>query len=201
MKSFIQDLVCVTNRKLCKEDIFIRIEKIVKYKPRAILLREKEISESEYEEFAKDMMSICEKEDVQCVLHNFVSTAIKLKAKSFHLTFPALRTLTAEDKKRFIRLGASCHTVEEARKAEMAGCNRVIAGHLFDTMNKRQFEQNDLDFFKDVIRNVTIPVFAIGGINKSNIAEVMNSGTIGVAVMTGPMQCENIDEYFKGFIM
>ena len=118
MKSSIDNLICVTNRHLCKGDFFTRIEEIVKHKPKAILLREKDLTEVEYESIAREVLKICKKEDVLCILHNFIDTALKLNADAIHMTFSMLRIMSAEDKKRFRMIGASCHSAEEARKAE-----------------------------------------------------------------------------------
>ena len=82
MNSPIQKLICVTNRKLCRGDLFNRVEEIVKYKPKAILIREKDLTEEEYEEIAKNILKICAKENVPCILHNFIDTALKLKVNS-----------------------------------------------------------------------------------------------------------------------
>ncbi len=199
METAIQKLICVTNRKICNGDLLKRVEEIVKYKPRAILLREKDLTESEYEDLAKDVIKICEKENVKCILHNFIETAIKFKAESIHMTFTNLRIMSADEKKFFKNIGASCHSEEEARKAQSAGCNYIIAGHIFDTLSKRHIEPRGMDFFRDVIKNVTIPVYAIGGINKNNISEVLQAGAIGACAMRGPMQCENVEEYFSGW--
>ena len=121
METAIQKLICVTNRKICNGDLLKRVEEIVKYKPRAILLREKDLTESEYEDLAKDVIKICEKENVKCILHNFIETAIKFKAESIHMTFTNLRIMSADEKKFFKNIGASCHSEEEARKAQSAG--------------------------------------------------------------------------------
>ena len=199
MKSKIQNLICVTNRHLCKGDLLTRIEEIVKYKPKAVLLREKDLTESEYETLAKDVMQICKKKSVPCILHNFVDVALKLKVDSIHMTFAMLRIMSAEDKSKFHDIGASCHSAEEARKAQSASCTYIIAGHIFDTMSKKDLPPRGLDFFQEVIKNVTIPVYAIGGINKENIDIILDFKAGGACVMSGPMQCDNIDEYFRSW--
>ena len=196
MNPIIQNLICVTNRKLCNGDLFTRVEEIVKFKPKAILIREKDLTEAEYEDIAKNIIKICKKEDVPGILHNFIDTAIKLNVDSIHLTFASLRIMTAEDKQKFKQIGASCHSAEEARKAQSVGCTYVLAGHIFDTLSKKDLAPRGIDFFKDVIKNVTIPVYAIGGINKNNIAEVLKAGAAAACVISGPMQCESVAEYF-----
>ncbi|MBR1858539.1 MAG: thiamine phosphate synthase [Selenomonadaceae bacterium] len=198
-KSTLQNIVCVTNRRLCIGDFLTRIKEIASCKPKAIILREKDLDESEYESLARDVMAICREADVLCILHNFVDTAIKLKADAIHMTFSALRIMTPEEKDHFQLIGASCHSEEEARKAESLGCSYIIAGHIFDTMSKKNLPSRGLEFFHGMIRSVDIPVYAIGGINKDNIDSVMKAGASGVCMMSGPMQCADIKQYFGGF--
>ena len=42
------DILCITNRKLCKDDFLKRIQIIAAAQPKAIVLREKDLSEEAY---------------------------------------------------------------------------------------------------------------------------------------------------------
>ena len=114
-----------------------RIEEIAKMHPAGIILREKDLTEEEYRELAKQVLSICEKYQVPCMLHGFVDVALELKTGAIHLPLPVLRSLSEEKKKGFSVLGASCHSEEEAREAELLGCTYVVAGHIFATDCKK----------------------------------------------------------------
>ena len=46
------DLICITNRKLCSNNFLDQIEMIASAHPKAIVLREKDLSEKEYEHAA-----------------------------------------------------------------------------------------------------------------------------------------------------
>ena len=45
------DILCITNRLLCKEDFLTRIEKIAGAHPAGIVLREKDLKEDEKQTF------------------------------------------------------------------------------------------------------------------------------------------------------
>ena len=79
------DILCVTNRILCKEDFLQRVEEIAANKPKGIILREKDLSEKEYKELAENVLMICKKHDVPCMLHSFVDVALELGAENIHL--------------------------------------------------------------------------------------------------------------------
>lgn len=191
------DLICITNRSLCKGDFLGQIEKIAKAHPKAIVLREKDLSPSEYSELAEQIMEICERYETTCILHSFIDVARTLGCHSIHLPLPILRTLTGEQKQFFSVIGASCHSVEDAKEAEVLGCTYITAGHVFDTDCKKGLPGRGLDFLESVCRSVRIPVYAIGGIGKENYAAVKSVGASGACIMSGFMTCEDAAEYIK----
>lgn len=193
------DIFCVTNRSLCREDFLTRVEKIAQAKPHGIILREKDLPESEYRSLAKAVINICEKYDTPCILHSFVSVATELGCRAIHLPLPILRTLTKEDKASFTVIGASCHSVEDAVEAEKLGCTYITAGHVFATDCKKGLPGRGLAFLKSVCASVSIPVYAIGGIHAERIQGIRAVGAKGACVMQGLMACENPKDYLEGF--
>ena len=193
------DILCVTNRILCKEDFLARVDKIAANKPKGMILREKDLSEKEYKELAEHVLMICKKYDVPCILHSFVDVAIALGAENIHLPLHILREMDAKTKENFKIIGASCHSVEEAQEAERSGCTYITAGHIFVTDCKKGLAPRGLEFLQSVCESVSIPVYAIGGISSENINAVRKVGAAGACVMSGLMRCENVKETMKGF--
>ena len=200
MITSMSDIICVTNRSLCKEDFLTRIENIAKERPAGIILREKDLSENEYIDLARKVIRICRDNGTLCILHNFVKAAIELDCTAIHLPLGVLRALTDEDKARFTLLGASCHSAKDAIEAEKLGCIYITAGHVFDTDCKKGLPGRGLDYLKQVCDSVSIPVYGIGGISPENIAEVRYAGAKGACVMSGAMACENVREYLDAFL-
>ena len=116
------DILCITNRKLCKDDFLKRIQIIATAQPKAIVLREKDLSEEAYTILAEKVMHICEKYSVPCILHSFAKAAMALNVKAIHMPLPLLRKMTPQEKNHFEIIGASCHSLEEAKEAERLGC-------------------------------------------------------------------------------
>ena len=193
------DIICVTNRTLCKGDFLRRIEEIAAAKPQSIILREKDLAEDAYAAFARDVMAICKDYDIPCTLHSFVRTAVSLGADRIHLPMHVLRTLTAEEKAAFSVIGASVHAPEEAQEAESLGASYLTAGHIFATDCKKGLPGRGLPFLAEVCRSVGIPVYAIGGISAANIAEIRKVGAAGACIMSGLMQCADVQAYLNAF--
>lgn len=193
------DIIVISNSSICKEDFLLRIEKLARAKPKAIVLREKHLSENDYEDLAKKVIEICNKYNTQCILHNFPKVAEKLNHDALHLPLQVLATLTDKEKSQYKILGASCHSVEDALKALKLGCTYITAGHIFDTDCKKGLPGRGLDFLKEVCKSVSIPVYAIGGISSDNILMVKNSGAKGACVMSSAMNCPEPHNYLSLF--
>lgn len=189
---------CVTNRKLCGEDFLSRINKIAVNKPDSIILREKDLSEDEYELLAKEVLKICNKNNIMCVIHSFPKVAKNLGCNNIHMPLHLLLEMSEEDKGFFNVKGASCHSVEDAITAEKAGCTYITAGHIFETDCKKGLAPRGTKLLKDIKAAVNIPVYGIGGIVPSNAGEVKAFGADGACIMSTFMKADNLEELFSG---
>lgn len=190
------DILCVTNRKLCKGDFLERIEQIAMQHPAGIILREKDLSEQEYEKLAQQVLFICNKHQVPCILHNFPSAAFACEMERIHLPLSLLRKMTSKEKAYFEEIGVSCHSLEDALEAQQLGATYLTAGHIFETDCKKGLPGRGLDFLTSVCKNVSIPVYGIGGITSANIADIKSTGAKGACIMSGLMQCDDVAAYF-----
>lgn len=193
------DIICITNRKLCDGDFFERIDDIARQKPKAIVLREKDMSETGYAALAKKVTGICKKYDVPCILHSFYNVADNLGTNAIHLPLCLLRQMNESKRASYKKIGTSCHSIADAIEAEKCGCTYIIAGHIFATDCKKGVPPRGIDFLSDVCRAVEIPVYAIGGINKDNIVSVRQAGAAGGCIMSGLMICSDVQSLMEDF--
>ena len=186
-------IICITNRQLfnnfhpnCNsdEDYLDHIRRITAIHPNAIILREKDLSDEDYLRLAEKVIPICENNGVQCILHNCVTAAVRLRHKAIHLPMPVLQSLTAEQRSFFTTLGASCHSLSEAVTAQQLGCTYITASHIFPTGCKRDIPAKGLTFLREICQNADIPVYALGGIHPSNMQIVLDTGAAGVCMMS-----------------
>lgn len=180
-------IIGVTNRNLCSGDFIGQIEKIAKSEVDSIILREKDLTKEEYYALAKDVLSICEKYNKECVLHNFVDVAKRLNCNKIHLSLPMLEKHYNE-LKSFKKIGVSIHSLEEGKRAVSLGATYITAGHIFKTDCKKDLEPRGLKFLENICNNVNIPVYGIGGISKDNIKLVKEAGAKGACLMSAFMK-------------
>ena len=89
-------------------------------------------------------------------------------------------------------IGASAHTVAQAKRAEQEGADYIGAGQVFHTTTKGITQHPiSVKTLAAIRRAVSIPVVAIGGIKAGNAARVMESGCAGIAVVSAIMSAKN----------
>ena len=195
----------ISNRKLCEnENLEKQIEKIFSaYKRKIILedfeivaltLREKDFNKNEYLNLVKKIYPICEKYRIDLILHQNYDLNLdeKYKIEGIHLSYDNFKSLNKNIRegliKKYKRIGVSIHSLVEAKKTEILGASYIVAGHIFETDCKKALEPRGLNFIKELSSILTIPIFAIGGINEENSSLVLNSGAFGVCMMSSLMK-------------
>ena len=195
----------ITNRKLCEnENLERQIEKIFSaYEKKIILknfeivaltLREKDLDKNKYLNLVKKIYPICKKYGIDLILHQNYDLNLdeKYNIEGIHLSYEIFKSLNKNIREKLIkkykRIGVSIHSLEEAKDVENLGATYVVAGHIFETDCKKGLEPRGLNFIKELSSILTIPIFAIGGINEENSNLVLNSGAFGVCMMSSLMK-------------
>ena len=81
-------------------------------------------------------------------------------------------------------IGISTHNLEELHGAIAAGANYIGAGQVFNSRTKDTGRLAGLAYLREVAQTSRLPAFAIGGIDRENLNEVLQTGVHGVAVAT-----------------
>ena len=195
----------ISNRKLCEnENLEKQIEKIfLAYERKIILenfeivsltLREKDLNKNEYLKLIEKVYPICQKYKINLILHQNYDLNLneKYKIEGIHLSYDNFKSLNKNIRKGLIkkykRIGVSIHSLEEAREVENLGASYVVAGHIFETDCKKGLEPRGVNFIKELSSVLTIPIFAIGGIDEKNSQSVIDSGAFSVCMMSSLMK-------------
>lgn len=191
----LNDVIAVTNRKLSQRPFLEQIKRVCQLRPEAIILREKDLSETEYAKLAEEVYNITTSYDVRLIIHTYINVARELGINTVHMSLHNMREYRKEfidnvNKTNNIKTGCSIHSVEEAVEARNMGASYITAGHVYATDCKKGLAPRGLDFLKNVCDSVDIPVYAIGGINidGGRREEVKKYGAAGSCIMSGMMK-------------
>ena len=195
----------ISNRKLCEnENLEKQIEKIFSAYERKIILknfeivaltlREKDFNKNEYLKLIEEIYPICQKYKINLILHQNYDLNLddKYNIEGIHLSYSIFKSLNenikAELIKKYKRIGVSVHSLNEAKEVESLGASYVVAGHIFETDCKKGLEPRGLKFIEDLSSALTIPIFAIGGIDEKNSLSVINNGAFSICMMSTLMK-------------
>ena len=180
-------IIAVTNRQLCRRPFLDQVAKICEQKPRALLLREKDLAEEDYRALAWSVWEICRDYQVELIPHTFVKVAAELHTEKVHLPLARLRKLAGRPLlEQFKQIGTSVHSTAELEEAMRLGAGYVTAGHIYETDCKMGLPPRGLSFLKAICALSTVPVWGIGGIGleKRQMDEVIEAGACGACVMS-----------------
>lgn len=181
-------MVIVTNGLLVDSDfVETLMAAIKKYEPNAVYLREKHLSDEEYYLLAVAVVEMLKDTNVKLFISHRIEIAKKLGIKNIHISFKNL-TETDFDRKVFTCVSVAVHNVDEALQAEKLGADIVMYGHIFPTECKQNALPQGLDNLNKIVQATPLPVVAIGGINKNNVARVLEVGASDFAVMSSAMR-------------
>ena len=160
----------------------------IKYKPNAIYLREKHLSDEEYIIMAKKIMAVCNRYNIPLFICHRVEIAKMIGVKNLHISANNLSKIGS--KLCFDNISVAVHSQEDIGLAQKFGGTNLVYGHIFETACKPDLLPRGLELLKEICDKSTIPVIAIGGINKNNYAQVLSAGAKDFAIMSSAMKLE-----------
>jgi thiamine-phosphate pyrophosphorylase len=187
-------LYAVTDRSwLGGQTLYQQVEEALKGGATFVQLREKELGDEAFLKEAVEIKELCRRYHVPFVINDNVEIARKMDADGVHvgqsdMEAGDVRRLIGEDK----ILGVSAQTVEQALLAQERGADYLGVGAVFHTGSKADADDVSHETLKAICQAVSIPVVAIGGISRHNVAQLKGSGICGIAVISAIFGAEDI---------
>ena len=148
-------------------------------------LREKTLEEPAFLQEAKELQALCRAYHVPFIVNDNVDIALAMNADGVHVGQSDMEALDVRAKLGPDKIiGVSAQTVEQALLAKKHGADYLGVGAVFPTGSKADADDVSYDTLKAICQAVSIPVVAIGGISRDNVARLAGSGICGVAVIS-----------------
>ncbi|MCH8089413.1 MAG: thiamine phosphate synthase [Chloroflexi bacterium] len=174
----------VTDRSLCTEtSLEDAVARAVEGGVEVVHLREKDLPPKELYHLASRLRKVTLGRAL-LIINDRIDIALAISADGVHLPGDSVPTYVAKKlgADRLI-VGRSVHSVEEALEAEAEEADYVILGTIYKTASHPGLRPAGLGLVREVREAVGLPVYAIGGIDASNAAEVVAAGADGIAVI------------------
>lgn len=160
---------------------------------KAIQLREKDLDGKNLFDLARKVSALCRRYNAELFINDRIDIALGVEAAGVQLGKASLPIAAARALLGTARaIGYSAHSLAEARDAEREGADFILFGPVYFTPSKAPYgPPQGLTALKNIVEKIALPVYAIGGVNADNLAQSMNTGIHGVALISAIMGAEN----------
>lgn len=196
-------LYFITDSTLTRKNVVEDTKAAIKAGVKIIQYREKNASTRQMIKEASEIKILCKKNHVLFLINDGVDVALAVGADGIHLgeeedmPYKIARKLLGKGK----IIGLSAHSAKEALKNEMIGADYTSIGPIYHTTTKKNGHKpigfNPIKQLKDKLR---IPFVAIGGINESNIDEILKAGAKNIAIISAIAAKNNVEKATKYFV-
>jgi len=162
---------------------------------KTIQLRDKVHNKKELLAIAQQLRNLCAEHNILFIINDYLDLVLAVDADGLHLgqddlPIKVARRLLPMDK----ILGGSARTVDKATTAQSEGADYIAVGSMYPTTSKEATEVVGLERLQQIRQAVTLPLVAIGGINKDSAAQVLAAGADSVAVINAVLGAEDVAE-------
>jgi len=148
-----------------------------------IQLRDKQLCDRELFERAVALSQTVRGTRTLAIVNDRPDIALAAQAHGVHvgqdeLPVQQVRSMVGPDQ----LIGLSTHTLNQAKQAVLVGADYIGVGPVFPSKTKTFADFVGTELLAEVARHISLPAFAIGGINVDNLPLVRESGFSRVAI-------------------
>jgi thiamine-phosphate pyrophosphorylase len=195
-------LCLVTDRSVVTGTLEEAVDECLAAGLRAVQLREKDLGTQDLLSLARRVRESTSRHGARLYVNDRADVALAVGADGVHRTGSSLpiSSLRSIGPPGFL-IGASVHSVADARAAEPEGADFLFFGPIYDTPSKRGYgPPQGLAVLERVASAVRLPVFAIGGVTPARVAELKRAGASGVAAIGAVLGREHQGDAVKAFL-
>lgn len=162
---------------------------------KAIQIRDKQRTKAELLTTARKLKDLCAEKGVLFIVNDHLDIALVAGADGLHL---GQDDMPPAEARRILPInmliGCSTHSTAEAVRSRAEGADYVAIGSIYPTTSKEKFKLVGLETLQQVRSKVSVPLIAIGGINHTNVQDVMKAGADGVAVISAVLGADDVEK-------
>lgn len=168
---------------------------------RLVQLREKRLPDHDYLALAREIRAITTAHGARLLINSRVRIAAEVHADGVHLPRSASIGEARHAMGPRALIGVSAHSAEEMARAEAEGADFVTLSPVFPTGSKPWVEDVlGLARFGSLAETTTLPVYALGGVQRENARDCLKAGAYGIAVVSSIMGAPDVGEATKSYL-
>lgn len=179
MKLQLPRLYLITDSKRYP-DFLERLPRLLDKGIRMVQLREKDLSGLEYYKLALRVRELTHKYNALLFINDRVDIALAVSADGVHLPAEGLPPSAVRKIDKNLIVGYSAHSLDQALYAEKEGADFITLSPIFETKSHPEAKPIGLDLLEEVSQRISIPIYALGGIEWDKIRLCYKRGAYGI---------------------
>ena len=164
---------------------FLRVfETALKSGVRRVQLRSQELTTDALRPLAKAALKFCRAAGAELLINADIDLARELGV-GVHLRAAQLMRLQERPLPAKLAVAASCHDAAELGQAESRGVDFVVLGPVAPTLSHPERTPLGWDGFARLREQVTLPIYALGGLGHADLSSARAHGAQGIAAIRG----------------
>jgi 8-oxo-dGTP diphosphatase len=152
---------------------------------RLLQLRAKGHGAVAYRDLAAELIPLCHSYGARLLINAPPEWVPELGADGVHLNSRHLMRLEERPLDQGFLVGASCHDAAELRRAERLGLDFAVLSPVMPTTSHPGTAPLGWPAFRRLVRNLSLPVYALGGMRPRALRVAWNNGAQGIAALSG----------------
>jgi 8-oxo-dGTP diphosphatase len=148
-----------------------------------VQLRQKNLAPDEFENLARHVIRVCHDAGARVLLNASVEIFNRLNADGIQLNAAALMQLQKRPLTQKYLVAASCHDANEIQKACDLGLDFALVSPVQPTATHPDARPLGWKRFAELTELSTIPVYALGGVSKTDTSIAWSNGGQGIAAI------------------
>ena len=194
-------LLLITDRRLARRSLEDTVARALDAGCRWVSLREKDLPRPARLQLLRRLMVLGHRYGASIGVHGDIEGAIAAGAAGLHLPAGADPAGVRARLPPGMLLGSSAHGADELAHAAAAGADYATLSPIFPSASKPGYGPTlGCDVLARAATSVSIPIVALGGVDRERIATCIDAGALGVAVMSGVMAADDPGGVMAGLI-
>lgn len=149
-----------------------------------VQLRQTQLDPQQYRKLATEVIRICRQKSCQVLLNAAPELVEELGADGVHLNQHRAKSLDSRPLDENYLVGVSCHDETELKQAASLGADFGLLGPVQATRTHPENQGMGWEGFNQMVKDIPMPVYAIGGMVLQDIPHVRRSGGQGIAAIS-----------------
>ncbi|MBO1928054.1 Nudix family hydrolase [Thiomicrorhabdus sp. 6S2-11] len=178
------DKYAISGKFANAEDFSAKLNNVLNDGVKLIQLRAKGLDVAEVRKLAQENIGAVHKAGAKLMLNGTPELLAQTQADGIQLASNQLFAYDTRPVAKDKLLGASTHNPEEIDQALKIGADFILLSPVLPTQTHPDMEALGLDAFRELVAEIPVPVFALGGMKTELLNEAKNHGAQGIAAIS-----------------